>query len=151
MRKINGIILHWYGTGDYKNTVEQTREFHMKNRGYSDIGYHYVILHPDCPVFKNNPPKVWGDLIKVGRPIEKVGAHALGHNTGTMGVCVALVQGMKPHPLQLQAVRMGIPIWAIRHSIDLKSKIGLRGHGETFSTACPGPDLMKEVKALRGF
>jgi N-acetylmuramoyl-L-alanine amidase len=72
MRRLTEIIMHCTATREGKNyTVEDIRLWHKK-RGFSDIGYHYVI-YLDGPVHK-------------GRPIEMVGAHCEGHNIGTIGI-----------------------------------------------------------------
>lgn len=49
------------------------REWHLE-RGFSDIGYHFVI---------------WRDgYIEEGRPISRIGAHAKGHNSDSIGICL---------------------------------------------------------------
>lgn len=54
-------------------TVEDCRNYHVKVKGWSDIGYHYYIdKHGKC---------------HVGRPLNRNGAHVSGHNTGTIGIC----------------------------------------------------------------
>ena len=80
MRDINQIIIHCSYTkpGQYV-TASTIRHWHVEERGWSDIGYHYVITRD-------------GEL-EQGRPIEKAGAHAKGHNSNSIGVC--LVGGMK--------------------------------------------------------
>ena len=71
MRTIIEVIIH---CSDAENSNAETiRKWHLE-RGFNDIGYHYVIL-------KN------GD-IETGRGIELVGAHCSGHNTLSIGVCL---------------------------------------------------------------
>lgn len=53
--------------------VEEIRKWHKK-RGWSDIGYHYVI-QPD------------GERQK-GRPLNRTGAHVVGHNRNNFGICL---------------------------------------------------------------
>ncbi len=53
-------------------SVEQIRQWHLE-RGWSDIGYHFVI-------------RMNGDIEK-GRPLSKPGAHAKGLNRKGIGVC----------------------------------------------------------------
>ena len=61
MRHLDKIILHCSATREGQHiTVDTMREWHLK-RGWSDIGYHYVI-YIDGSVHE-------------GRPIEKTGAH----------------------------------------------------------------------------
>ena len=72
-RKIKEIILHCSATPEGRDfTVSDIRRWHLQ-RGFSDIGYHYVI-------YRN------GTICK-GRNIDKVGAHCEGHNTYSVGIC----------------------------------------------------------------
>ncbi len=74
MREISKIIVHCSATkpsmliGAY-----EIRHWH-KDRGWADIGYHYVIKRD-------------GEVEK-GRNIAVIGAHAKGHNTNSIGVCL---------------------------------------------------------------
>ena len=73
MRKINKIIVHCSATPEGKEfSVETIRKWHLK-RGWSDIGYHFVI-------------DLKGELHE-GRPVERTGAHVKGHNFDSIGVC----------------------------------------------------------------
>lgn len=72
-RKITEIIIHCSATPDGKDyTVDDIRRWH-KQRGYSDVGYHYI-------VYRN------GQLVQ-GRDINVIGAHAAGHNAHSVGIC----------------------------------------------------------------
>lgn len=68
------IVIHHSDTPD--GNVANFREYHMKKRGWSDIGYHYVIL-PD-------------GTVENGRPEHLVGAHAKDgrRNWCSIGVCL---------------------------------------------------------------
>lgn len=73
MRKINSIILHCSATPEGKDYKAKDINLWHKQKGYASIGYHFVI-----------------DLdgtIEPGRDIYKVGAHCLGHNANSIGVC----------------------------------------------------------------
>ena len=74
MRQIKEIIIHCSDTPEGRNdTAEDIRRWHTKERGWKDIGYHYVI-----------------DLdgtIEPGRPIEIAGAHCTNHNAYSIGIC----------------------------------------------------------------
>lgn len=73
MRKINEIILHCSATKEGQDIKAATiKKWHLE-KGYKDIGYHYVI-----------------DLdgkIELGRPESQPGAHTSGHNTNSIGIC----------------------------------------------------------------
>ena len=77
-RTIKEIIIHCTATPEGQDkTVEQIRAEHMApvskgGRGWSDIGYHYVI-------YRNGH-------VMPGRDVDKIGAHATDHNTYSIGI-----------------------------------------------------------------
>ena len=84
MREIKSVILHCTATpAEMALTVKEIRRWHVEGRGWSDIGYHFVI-HQDGTIEK-------------GRHIDKVGAHTLGNNYGSIGVayCGGVVKKAK--------------------------------------------------------
>ena len=74
MSKITHIVVHYSATprGQH-HTVEDIRRWH-KARGFSDIGYHYVV-YLDGSVHKGRQPET------------RQGAHVKGHNKNTIGIC----------------------------------------------------------------
>ncbi len=88
-RKITEIIVHCSATPDGKDyTVDDIRRWH-KQRGYSDVGYHYI-------VYRN------GQLVQ-GRDINVIGAHASGHNAHSIGICY--IGGMNAENTQPEDTR----------------------------------------------
>ena len=74
MRKINQIVIHCSDTPASMDIGAITiRKWHTKERGWSDIGYHFVIRR--------------NGTIENGRAIETIGAHVGGHNINSIGVC----------------------------------------------------------------
>ena len=72
MRAINKIVIHC--SASHQNVdVHDIRRWHVNERKWSDIGYHYVIT-PD------------GD-VQEGRPMYKAGAHVARHNHDSIGIC----------------------------------------------------------------
>lgn len=72
-RTIKYIIIHCTATKEGENhTVAEVTSWHKK-RGFSTIGYHYLI---DINGKINN-----------GRDVNLVGAHCVGYNTYSIGVC----------------------------------------------------------------
>ena len=66
MRRIDQIIVHCTATPAGRETsVDEIRRWHLE-RGFSDIGYHFVIGLDGC--------------IEDGRPLVKIGAHCKGKN-----------------------------------------------------------------------
>lgn len=132
MRKITEIIVHCTATVAGKNvSVEQIDACH-KARGFKSIGYHYVI-----------------DLdgnVQRGRDIAEPGAHCIGHNSHSIGICYVggLDSTGKPAdtrtPLQKQALRNKIN--------ELKQQYPhatIHGHNEFSAKACPCFDVKKEL------
>lgn len=73
MREINKIIIHCSATKEGQNyTVSQIDSWH-KQRGFSKIGYHYVV-YLDGTYHR-------------GRQDTEVGAHCTGHNKDSIGIC----------------------------------------------------------------
>lgn len=72
-RKITEIIIHCSATPDGRDyTVDDIRRWH-RQRGYSDVGYHYI-------VYRNG-------ILAQGRDVNIIGAHASGHNAHSIGIC----------------------------------------------------------------
>lgn len=78
-RRITEIIVHCTATRTGVNvSVEDIRRWHTApvsqgGRGWSDIGYHYVIYRDGS--------------VHEGRNVNIAGAHCYGHNTNSIGVC----------------------------------------------------------------
>lgn len=73
MRKINEIIVHCSATAEGKDfTVEDITRWH-KARGFKTIGYHWVVYRDGT--------------VHAGRSENEVGAHCVGHNANSIGVC----------------------------------------------------------------
>ena len=73
VRKITEIIVHCTATPEGNDTtVEAIRKAHMRERGFSDIGYHYVVYLDGS--------------IHEGRSVHQAGAHCSGHNSNSIGV-----------------------------------------------------------------
>ncbi|WP_263080702.1 N-acetylmuramoyl-L-alanine amidase [Endozoicomonas sp. Mp262] len=78
------IIIHCSATrANQPCTIDDIRRWHVQDRGWSDIGYHWVI--------ERN-----GDIQK-GREAHLAGAHTLGYNHCSIGIC--LVGGLGRHGL----------------------------------------------------
>jgi LysM repeat protein len=72
--RTTGIVIHCSATRASQDVgVKEIRSWH-RDRGFIDIGYHYVI-------------RLNGD-VEVGRPIHTVGSHVSGHNSETVGICL---------------------------------------------------------------
>ena len=133
-RKIDKVIIHCAATRPSMDIgAKEIREWHIKQRKWSDIGYHYVI--------RRN-----GEL-EDGRPLEIAGAHTQGHNVHSIGIC--LVGGIND---ARRAENNFTPEqWRTLERIlrFLKSSlkgITIHGHNEFAKKACPSFDVQKWLK-----
>ena len=136
MRDIKEIIVHCSATPEGKNfTVEDIRKWH-KAQGWSDIGYHYVIY-------------LDGSINK-GRDESKVGAHCVGHNSNSIGVCYiggVAKDGKTPKDTRTDAQKAAL----IKLLKELKAKYPkatIHGHREFANKACPSFDAKKEYSSI---
>lgn len=71
-RKIEKIIVHCTATPEGRDvSVDTIRKWH-KERGWSDIGYHYVVM--------------LDGTLRLGRDVDISGAHTQGYNSRSIGV-----------------------------------------------------------------
>lgn len=152
-RRITRIINHWSVT-PATSTVEDIRRIHIM-RGFRDIGYHRIILHPSSHEFKDPYYATeWWQLVKLGRSLDddlflewdEVGAHALGYNSDSIGVCTIGKPGRALHPLQREAIVMTNKILLARYEL---TPVCVVGHQEVNPTECPGPEIMNLIKQIR--
>jgi N-acetylmuramoyl-L-alanine amidase len=125
MRKITEIIIHCSATPAGRHfTVQDIDRWH-RAQGFSSIGYHYVIyldgsIHP-------------------GRPVEDIGAHCLGHNAHSIGVCY--IGGLDADTLEPADTRTPEQRTALRKLIaQLQEQYPgttVHGHNEFADKACP--------------
>lgn len=139
MRLINTAAVHCTATKeglDYP--VETIRSWH-KQRGFADIGYHFVV-HLD-------------GTISIGRPISKISAHVSGHNTGSVGIVYVggLDRNGKPKdtrtPAQKAAIRKLLKELVEKYGIKV-----IKGHRDFpgVAKACPCFDAEPEYRDLVG-
>lgn len=115
--------------------IHMIQRDHMSNRGYGDIGYHYLI---------DPSGRIWQ-----GRDLRYQGAHASGsNNVGNVGICLLgnFVKGKKGHgptTAQVQAMRqlVGAVMKRYRFGPD-----AVYCHSDFKVTECPGA-LMEPVVA----
>lgn len=75
MRVIKRLFIHSSATPpDMDIGADTIRGWHIGERGWSDIGYHFIIRRDGT--------------IERGRPIERTGAHTYRHNHDSVGVCM---------------------------------------------------------------
>jgi hypothetical protein len=85
MRKIDKVIIHC-SDSEFGN-AERITEWH-KEKGWSTIGYHFVINNGY--VFSKDwyEQRVKDGQVELGRPEDIAGAHCYGQNSNSIGICM---------------------------------------------------------------
>jgi N-acetylmuramoyl-L-alanine amidase len=124
-RAIKELIWHCAATPEGKDfTVEDIRSWH-KQRGWSDIGYHFVVYRDG--------------RIMVGRPVGQIGAHCEGHNTGAVGCCYiggVSADGKKPKDTRTPEQRASM-LWLTEQLVKKFPITQVTGHNQYAAKACP--------------
>ena len=125
MRQIKEIIIHCSATPEGRDiTVDTIRQWH-KQRGFRDIGYHYIIYRDGT--------------VRTGRPESQQGAHCTGHNANSIGICY--IGGMERDMSEPKDTRTPAQCKALVNLCrELKRKYPsatIHGHNEFANKACP--------------
>ncbi len=136
MRTINEIIIHCSATPEGRHvTVSDIDSWH-RARGFASIGYHYVIyldgsVHP-------------------GRDVAQIGAHCLGHNARSIGVCYVggLAADCKtPKDTRTEAQKRAL-VTLLRDLRTRYPSATIRSHRDFAPKACPSFDATAEYRAI---
>ena len=135
-RKIKEIIVHCSATPEGKDySVDTIRKWHLQ-RGFSDIGYHYIIYRDGS--------------IHTGRDESVIGAHCKGHNSNSIGVCYiggVAADGKTPKDTRTIEQKQSL----VKLLKELKTKYpqaSIHGHRDFSSKACPSFDATKEYSSI---
>ena len=132
MRKINKIILHCSATKEGKVFTAKDIDTWHKQQGYKCIGYHYVIL--------------LDGTIQMGRMDAEVGAHVVGQNANSIGVCYigGLDLSGKAKDTRTAAQRLALKTLVSKLRQQYPNAT-VHGHNEFAAKACPCFDVRKEA------
>jgi N-acetylmuramoyl-L-alanine amidase len=138
MRKLTRIILHCTATPDGRHVdVDTIRSWHRK-RGWSDIGYHYVIYLDGS--------------VHAGRDVAKAGAHVVGHNADTIGVVyVGGTDAGGKAKDTMNAAQETAFVNLVKHLRDQYGPLTLHGHNEYAAKACPSFNVKHKFEWLVGY
>lgn len=133
MRAIHKIIIHCTATREGDDiSVDTIRRWHLA-RGWSDIGYHYVID------IKGN--------INAGRPIELMGSHTRGENKYSIGIAYVggvEADGKTPKDTRTKAQKDSI-IRLVKKLKGCYPDVTIHGHNEFSNKACPSYNVQDEI------
>lgn len=131
---VHEIIVHctatqpdWMGNATLAEKRAEVRRWHMQDRGWRDIGYHWLIDRDGQRV--------------AGRAETEIGAHVEGHNAGTIGI--SLIGGFgsaatDPFDRHFTAAQDAALRQLIREIARRTCIEKIRGHNDYAAKACPG-------------
>jgi len=131
---VNEIVVHcsatqasWMKTARTSAKVAEIRRWHIEDRGWRDIGYHYVIDRDGT--------------VARGRSETVIGAGVEGHNRGVIHICLIGGHGsnandrFEAHFTHEQEIALMKLIDDITRRTDIQR---ISGHNEHAAKACPG-------------
>ena len=137
-------------SGDPRPPAERVRalyQYHAENRGWGDIGYHYLIDEKGT-IYQGRTG---------GRRV--VGGHAYCNNIGTIGIALlGNFEVEQPSLAQAKALQRLLSSLADTEGIDLSRAVTFHGkrfespivgHRDLMSTACPGRILAAAMSQIR--
>ena len=135
-RIIKEIIVHCSATPEGKDfTVLDIKKWHLE-RGFSDIGYHYVIYRDGS--------------INKGRDESKIGAHCTGHNSYSIGVCYVggvAKDGKTAKDTRTDAQKKSL--LSLLRNLKMKyPQASIHSHRDYAHKACPSFDATKEYSSI---
>ena len=126
-RPIDLLVIH-HTASPRTATLEEIARWHAL-RGLEGIGYHHVIGADG--------------MVRSGRALERPGAHASGHNTHSIGVCVVGDNTLPEHAwLDVQIDSLVLYVRWFRIFFPRALVLGHRDLSGA-STLCPGLDVRK--------
>ena len=137
-KPVDAIFVHcsatqpdWMEGKPLSSKITEIIRWHKK-RGFGTIGYHHVIDRDGT--------------VGVGRNEAMPGAHVVGHNTGSIGICLIGGHGsnendhFRDHYTAEQEAALLKLIEEIKTRADIKF---VRGHNEVAAKACPGFNVQR--------
>lgn len=135
-RRITEIIIHCAATPEGKNfTVTDITRWH-KQRGFSTIGYHYVIYLDGSR--------------HLGRDVNISGAHCANHNAHSIGICYIgglASDGKTPKDTRTQAQKTAL-LALLRELRRIYPTARIYGHRDFANKACPSFDAKREYSTI---
>lgn len=136
-RDIKYIVVHCTASPEGKDFSARDIDGWHKNRGWSGIGYNYVVR--------------LSGMVELGRDVDQVPAHVKGHNSNSIGV--VYVGGVDSHgnpkdtrtPEQKEAL-----LKLLKELKGLYPKAVIQGHRDFSGVvkACPSFNAKKEYESL---
>ncbi len=136
MREITKVIVHCAATPEGRDVkTEEIKRWHTEERGWSDIGYHWVV-------------ELDGS-INEGRSEDINGAHCRGHNSDSIGICYVGGSDSEGNPKDTRTEgQTDALVTLIKEILDRHPDAEVFGHRDFSSKACPSFDAKSEYAGL---
>lgn len=145
IRSIREVFLHWTESGGREDSLARQaahmrmlQNYHIQTRGWSDLGYHYVVFQPYGRLR-------WARVFE-GRRLNRVPAAQAGHNTNTCAIAVVMRQG--------DDLKWATKVQLKRLVRNVKAQTGppikVRPHSAVTETTCPGGKIRKFIRDTWG-
>jgi N-acetylmuramoyl-L-alanine amidase len=134
-RKITEIIVHCSATPALRDVSAATIDLWHRKRGFYCIGYHFVVR--------------LDGTIENGRDINKIGAHCLGHNAHSIGICYVggCDADLNPADTRTPAQKKAL-IELLQRLKNLYPNASIFGHRDFAPKACPCFDAKSEYSYI---
>ncbi len=151
-KQIRMIVVHHTAgrqEGETRSGLEMMRalyQYHAVNRGWGDIGYHYMI-DPQGQIYEG---RAGGDYV--------IGGHAYCNNVGTIGIALmGNFEIEQPTPAQALSLQWLMKTLTDKYQINMNQETVFHGkhlppivgHRDLLSTDCPGYTLWSVLNQFR--
>ncbi|MFU8849455.1 N-acetylmuramoyl-L-alanine amidase [Micromonospora sp. SL1-18] len=121
------VFMGHYSAASATQTPRQIQDYHMRVKGWSDIGYNFLVNSITGVIYE-------------GRGWNVLGAHCQGHNTEAIGVCI--IGKDQPGRQDVSDAARRAFKWLYDEANDRKGKrLQLLGHRDRGNTSCPGDEI----------
>jgi len=136
MREIKKVIIHCADTPEGRDVkTEEIKRWHTEERGWSDIGYHWVV-------------ELDGSIHQ-GRSEDIAGAHCRGHNSDSIGICYVGGADSEGNPKDTRTEGQKDSLKSlITEILDRHANAEVFGHRDFSEKACPSFDAKTEYAGL---
>lgn len=146
MRSIDKIVMHCTdsGWGDARVITHWHTDPPPRGRGWSAIGYHYVILNGYRTPGLYRPQD--DGLVEEGRPLHVPGAHVKGHNSSSVGVALVGTGGKYTVKQLLSSVDL---VWSLMQLYGLGPEQVYAHHQFDTGKTCPDFSILEYRTLLK--
>jgi hypothetical protein len=149
-----GFVHHTVNANDYRPEdvpaiLRGIWKYHVKTRGWSDIGYNFLV---------DRFGRIWeGRAGGIDKPV--VGAHTLGYNDYSFAMsAIGNYETAQPTPEMINAYGAlfawklslsGVDAASMSQKVGKSTFAAINGHRDAGKTACPGKYLYAQIPAIR--